>query len=112
MIGTHKAAAAISSSRLGLMIIRPKEQPLRLCARRNKLKAPCAAVDVWTLTPQPIPRTRTWPCRACPRAVDFATPTARRLSVATFVMQQQAPGDQGEAICVSCCAAASLLPAQ
>jgi transcription-repair coupling factor (superfamily II helicase) len=59
--------------------------------QKEQLKALRSEVDVLTLTATPIPRTLNMAMSGMRELSIIATPPARRLSVRTFVMQQQAP---------------------
>lgn len=90
MIGTHKLLQGdIQFKDLGLMII---DEEHRFGVRqKEQLKALRSEVDVLTLTATPIPRTLNMAMSGMRELSIIATPPARRLSVRTFVMQQQAP---------------------
>ncbi|MFN3580864.1 MAG: transcription-repair coupling factor [Pseudomonas sp.] len=90
MIGTHKLLQGdIRFKDLGLMII---DEEHRFGVRqKEQLKALRSEVDVLTLTATPIPRTLNMAMSGMRELSIIATPPARRLSVRTFVMQQQAP---------------------
>ncbi len=90
MIGTHKLLQGdIQFQNLGLMII---DEEHRFGVRqKEQLKALRSEVDVLTLTATPIPRTLNMAMSGMRELSIIATPPARRLSVRTFVMQQQAP---------------------
>ncbi len=90
MIGTHKLLQGDTQfQNLGLMII---DEEHRFGVRqKEQLKALRSEVDVLTLTATPIPRTLNMAMSGMRELSIIATPPARRLSVRTFVMQQQAP---------------------
>ncbi len=90
MIGTHKLLQEdIQFQDLGLVII---DEEHRFGVRqKERLKALRSEVDVLTLTATPIPRTLNMSMSGMRDLSIIATPPARRLSVKTFVMQQQAP---------------------
>ncbi|SDS37730.1 transcription-repair coupling factor [Halopseudomonas xinjiangensis] len=90
MIGTHKLLQDdIQFQDLGLVII---DEEHRFGVRqKERLKALRSEVDVLTLTATPIPRTLNMSMSGMRDLSIIATPPARRLSVKTFVMQQQAP---------------------
>ncbi|HDZ57556.1 MAG TPA: transcription-repair coupling factor [Pseudomonas xinjiangensis] len=90
MIGTHKLLQEdIQFKDLGLVII---DEEHRFGVRqKERLKALRSEVDILTLTATPIPRTLNMAMSGMRDLSIIATPPARRLSVKTFVMQQQAP---------------------
>ena len=90
MIGTHKLLQGdIQFKDLGLVII---DEEHRFGVRqKERLKALRSEVDVLTLTATPIPRTLNMAMSGMRELSIIATPPARRLSVKTFVMQQQGP---------------------
>ncbi len=88
MIGTHKLLQDdIRFKDLGLVII---DEEHRFGVRqKERLKALRSEVDILTLTATPIPRTLNMSMSGMRDLSIIATPPARRLSVKTFVMQQQ-----------------------
>ncbi|NKB31880.1 MAG: transcription-repair coupling factor [Pseudomonadales bacterium] len=88
LIGTHKLLhAEIDYSNLGLLII---DEEHRFGVRqKEKLKAIRANVDILTLTATPIPRTLNMALSGIRDLSLIVTPPARRLSVKTFVREQQ-----------------------
>ncbi|TVP90103.1 MAG: transcription-repair coupling factor, partial [Pseudomonadaceae bacterium] len=90
MIGTHKLLQGdIQFKDLGLVII---DEEHRFGVRqKERLKALRSEVDILTLTATPIPRTLNMAMSGMRELSIIATPPARRLSVKTFVMGQQAP---------------------
>ncbi|SFM36943.1 transcription-repair coupling factor [Halopseudomonas yangmingensis] len=88
IIGTHKLLQDdIRFKDLGLVII---DEEHRFGVRqKERLKALRSEVDVLTLTATPIPRTLNMAMSGMRDLSIIATPPARRLSVKTFVMQQQ-----------------------
>ncbi|MEH6388288.1 MAG: transcription-repair coupling factor [Pseudomonas profundi] len=88
MIGTHKLLQEdIRFKDLGLVII---DEEHRFGVRqKERLKKLRSEVDILTLTATPIPRTLNMAMSGMRDLSIIATPPARRLSVKTFVMQQQ-----------------------
>ncbi len=88
LIGTHKLLnEQIKYHDLGLLII---DEEHRFGVRqKEKLKALRANVDVLTLTATPIPRTLNLALSGVRDLSLIVTPPARRLSVKTFVREQQ-----------------------
>ncbi|WP_263141770.1 transcription-repair coupling factor [Pseudomonas alcaligenes] len=90
VIGTHKLLQSdVRFSNLGLVII---DEEHRFGVRqKEQLKALRSEVDILTLTATPIPRTLNMAVSGMRDLSIIATPPARRLSVRTFVMEQQKP---------------------
>lgn len=88
LIGTHKLLhGEVDYSDLGLLII---DEEHRFGVRqKEKLKAMRAIVDILTLTATPIPRTLNMALSGIRDLSLIVTPPARRLSVKTFVRQEQ-----------------------
>lgn len=88
VIGTHKLLQDdIRFHNLGLVII---DEEHRFGVRqKERLKALRSEVDVLTLTATPIPRTLNMAMSGMRDLSIIATPPARRLSVRTFIMEQQ-----------------------
>lgn len=88
LIGTHKLLnGSIDYSNLGLLII---DEEHRFGVRqKEKLKSLRANVDILTLTATPIPRTLNMALSGIRDLSLIVTPPARRLSVKTFVREQQ-----------------------
>ncbi|HEY6611045.1 MAG TPA: transcription-repair coupling factor, partial [Pseudomonas sp.] len=88
VIGTHKLLQEDVKFRdLGLAII---DEEHRFGVRqKEQLKALRSEVDILTLTATPIPRTLNMAVSGMRDLSIIATPPARRLSVRTFVMEQQ-----------------------
>lgn len=88
MIGTHKLLQSdVRFNDLGLVII---DEEHRFGVRqKERLKALRSEVDILNLTATPIPRTLNMAMAGMRDLSIIATPPARRLSVKTFVMQQQ-----------------------
>ncbi len=88
LIGTHKLLNSdIDYSNLGLLII---DEEHRFGVRqKEKLKSIRANVDILTLTATPIPRTLNMALSGIRDLSLIVTPPARRLSVKTFVREQQ-----------------------
>ena len=88
VIGTHKLLQGdINFKNLGLVII---DEEHRFGVRqKEQLKALRSEVDVLTLTATPIPRTLNMALGGMRDLSIIATPPARRLSVRTFVMEEQ-----------------------
>jgi len=88
MIGTHKLLQGdVQFQDLGLVII---DEEHRFGVRqKERLKALRSEVDILNLTATPIPRTLNMAMTGMRDLSIIATPPARRLSVKTFVMQQQ-----------------------
>ncbi|WP_313024944.1 transcription-repair coupling factor [Pseudomonas lopnurensis] len=88
LIGTHKLLQGdVRFSNLGLVII---DEEHRFGVRqKEQLKALRSEVDILTLTATPIPRTLNMAVAGMRDLSIIATPPARRLSVRTFVMEQQ-----------------------
>ena len=88
LIGTHKLLNnQIEYHDLGLLII---DEEHRFGVRqKEKLKALRANVDVLTLTATPIPRTLNLALSGVRDLSLIVTPPARRLSVKTFIREQQ-----------------------
>ncbi|OED45810.1 transcription-repair coupling factor [Endozoicomonas sp. (ex Bugula neritina AB1)] len=87
IIGTHKIIQGdLSFKNLGLLII---DEEHRFGVRhKEKLKSLRSEVDILTLTATPIPRTLNMAMSGIRDLSIIATPPARRLSVKTFVRQQ------------------------
>ncbi|SFO91192.1 transcription-repair coupling factor [Pseudomonas borbori] len=90
VIGTHKLLQGdIQFNNLGLVII---DEEHRFGVRqKEQLKALRSEVDILTLTATPIPRTLNMAVAGMRDLSIIATPPARRLSVRTFVMEQNNP---------------------
>ena len=90
VIGTHKLLQEDVKFRdLGLVII---DEEHRFGVRqKEQLKALRSEVDILTLTATPIPRTLNMAVAGMRDLSIIATPPARRLSVRTFVMEQNKP---------------------
>jgi len=88
LIGTHKLLHGdIDYSNLGMLII---DEEHRFGVRqKEKLKSLRANVDILTLTATPIPRTLNMALSGIRDLSLIVTPPARRLSVKTFVRQEQ-----------------------
>jgi len=88
VIGTHKLLQDdVKFKNLGLAII---DEEHRFGVRqKEQLKALRSEVDILTLTATPIPRTLNMAVAGMRDLSIIATPPARRLSVRTFVMEQQ-----------------------
>ncbi len=88
LIGTHKLLnSGIKYHDLGLVII---DEEHRFGVRqKEKLKALRANVDVLTLTATPIPRTLNLALSGVRDLSLIVTPPARRLSVKTFIREEQ-----------------------
>ncbi|TWC38976.1 transcription-repair coupling factor [Pseudomonas sp. SJZ079] len=88
VIGTHKLLQDdVKFNDLGLVII---DEEHRFGVRqKEQLKALRSEVDILTLTATPIPRTLNMAVAGMRDLSIIATPPARRLSVRTFVMEQQ-----------------------
>jgi len=88
VIGTHKLLQEdVRFKNLGLVII---DEEHRFGVRqKEQLKALRSEVDILTLTATPIPRTLNMAVAGMRDLSIIATPPARRLSVRTFVMEQQ-----------------------
>ena len=88
LIGTHKLLHTdIDYSNLGLLII---DEEHRFGVRqKEKLKSLRADVDILTLTATPIPRTLNMALSSIRDLSLIVTPPAKRLSVKTFVREQQ-----------------------
>ena len=88
LIGTHKLLHGdIDYSNLGMLII---DEEHRFGVRqKEKLKSIRANVDILTLTATPIPRTLNMALSGIRDLSLIVTPPARRLSVKTFVRQEQ-----------------------
>ena len=88
VIGTHKLLQGdVRFHDLGLVII---DEEHRFGVRqKEQLKALRSEVDILTLTATPIPRTLNMAVSGMRDLSIIATPPARRLSVRTFVMEQQ-----------------------
>ncbi|MBD1551424.1 transcription-repair coupling factor [Pseudomonas typographi] len=87
VIGTHKLLSGdVKFNDLGLAII---DEEHRFGVRqKEQLKALRSEVDILTLTATPIPRTLNMAMAGMRDLSIIATPPARRLSVRTFVMEQ------------------------
>ncbi|WP_347329607.1 transcription-repair coupling factor [Marinimicrobium locisalis] len=87
VVGTHKLIQSdIRYKNLGLLII---DEEHRFGVRqKEKLKALRSEIDILTLTATPIPRTLNLSMSGIRDLSIIATPPARRLSVKTFVRQQ------------------------
>jgi transcription-repair coupling factor (superfamily II helicase) len=90
VIGTHKLLQDdVKFKDLGLVII---DEEHRFGVRqKEQFKALRSEVDVLTLTATPIPRTLNMAVSGMRDLSIIATPPARRLSVRTFVMEQNKP---------------------
>ncbi len=90
VIGTHKLLQDdVKFHNLGLVII---DEEHRFGVRqKEQLKALRSEVDILTLTATPIPRTLNMAVSGMRDLSIIATPPARRLSVRTFVMEQNEP---------------------
>ena len=90
VIGTHKLLQDdVKIKNLGLVII---DEEHRFGVRqKEQLKALRSEVDILTLTATPIPRTLNMAVAGTRDLSIIATPPARRLSVRTFVMEQNKP---------------------
>jgi transcription-repair coupling factor (superfamily II helicase) len=90
VIGTHKLLQDdVRFKDLGLSII---DEEHRFGVRqKEQLKALRSEVDILTLTATPIPRTLNMAVAGMRDLSIIATPPARRLSVRTFVMEQNNP---------------------
>jgi transcription-repair coupling factor (superfamily II helicase) len=90
VIGTHKLLSDdVKFNNLGLVII---DEEHRFGVRqKEQLKALRSEVDILTLTATPIPRTLNMAVAGMRDLSIIATPPARRLSVRTFVMEQNKP---------------------
>ena len=90
VIGTHKLLQGdVQFNNLGLVII---DEEHRFGVRqKEQLKALRSEVDILTLTATPIPRTLNMAVAGMRDLSIIATPPARRLSVRTFVMEQNNP---------------------
>ena len=88
VIGTHKLLQDdVKFKNLGLVII---DEEHRFGVRqKEQLKALRSEVDILTLTATPIPRTLNMAVAGMRDLSIIATPPARRLSVRTFVMEEQ-----------------------
>lgn len=88
VIGTHKLLQEdVKFKNLGLVVI---DEEHRFGVRqKERLKALRSEVDVLTMTATPIPRTLNMAMSGMRDLSIIATPPARRLSVRTFVMEQQ-----------------------
>ena len=88
LIGTHKLLhGRIDYSKLGLLII---DEEHRFGVRqKEKLKSLRANVNLLTLTATPIPRTLNMALASIRDLSLIVTPPAKRLSIRTFVRQQQ-----------------------
>ncbi len=88
VIGTHKLLQGdVRFKNLGLVII---DEEHRFGVRqKEQLKSLRSQVDILTLTATPIPRTLNMAVAGMRDLSIIATPPARRLSVRTFVMEQQ-----------------------
>ena len=90
VIGTHKLLQDdVKFKNLGLVII---DEEHRFGVRqKEQLKTLRSEVDILTLTATPIPRTLNMAVAGMRDLSIIATPPARRLSVRTFVMEQNNP---------------------
>ena len=90
VIGTHKLLQDdVKFPNLGLAII---DEEHRFGVRqKEQMKALRSEVDILTLTATPIPRTLNMAVAGMRDLSIIATPPARRLSVRTFVMEQNQP---------------------
>ena len=90
VIGTHKLLQDdVKFHNLGLVII---DEEHRFGVRqKEQLKALRSEVDILTLTATPIPRTLNMAVAGMRDLSIIATPPARRLSVRTFVMEENKP---------------------
>ena len=88
LIGTHKLLSSkIEYHNLGLLVI--DEEHRFGVNQKEKLKALRSEVDILTLTATPIPRTLNMAMGGIRDLSIIATPPARRLSVKTFVHQNE-----------------------
>lgn len=88
IIGTHKILQdKIKFKSLGLLII--DEEHRFGVQQKERLKALRATVDILTLTATPIPRTLNMAFSGIRDLSIIATPPAKRLSIKTFVQEQQ-----------------------
>ena len=103
LIGTHKLLQEdVKFANLGLVVI---DEEHRFGVRqKEQLKALRSEVDILTLTATPIPRTLNMAVSGMRDLSIIATPPARRLSVRTFVMEQQ--NAVRKRCSANCCAAA------
>ncbi|MBX9753320.1 MAG: transcription-repair coupling factor, partial [Pseudomonadaceae bacterium] len=90
VIGTHKLLQDdVKIKNLGLVVI---DEEHRFGVRqKEQMKALRSEVDILTLTATPIPRTLNMAVSGMRDLSIIATPPARRLSVRTFVMEEQKP---------------------
>ncbi len=104
LIGTHKLLQEdVKFANLGLVVI---DEEHRFGVRqKEQLKALRSEVDILTLTATPIPRTLNMAVSGMRDLSIIATPPARRLSVRTFVMEQQNAVIR-KRCSANCCAAA------
>ncbi|TNC93109.1 MAG: transcription-repair coupling factor [Thalassolituus sp.] len=87
VVGTHKLLQKdVQFDHLGLLII--DEEHRFGVAQKEKIKALRSEVDILTLTATPIPRTLNMAMASIRDLSIIATPPAKRLSVKTFVRQQ------------------------
>jgi len=87
LIGTHKLLhGKFDGKNLGLLVI--DEEHRFGVQQKEKIKAMRAQVDILTLTATPIPRTLNMAMGGIRDLSIIATPPAKRLSVKTFVRQQ------------------------
>lgn len=87
VVGTHKLLQKdVKFDHLGLLII--DEEHRFGVAQKEKIKALRAEVDILTLTATPIPRTLNMAMASIRDLSIIATPPAKRLSVKTFIRQQ------------------------
>ncbi|MDF1763900.1 MAG: transcription-repair coupling factor, partial [Oleibacter sp.] len=87
VVGTHKLLQKdIKFDHLGLLII--DEEHRFGVSQKEKIKALRAEIDILTLTATPIPRTLNMAMASIRDLSIIATPPAKRLSVKTFVRQQ------------------------
>ncbi|EGR2795807.1 transcription-repair coupling factor [Vibrio navarrensis] len=87
LVGTHKLLSSeLKFNDLGLLIV---DEEHRFGVRqKEKVKAMRADVDILTLTATPIPRTLNMAMSGMRDLSIIATPPARRLSIKTFVREQ------------------------
>lgn len=87
LVGTHKLLQKeLAFSQLGLLII--DEEHRFGVQQKEKMKALRANLDILTLTATPIPRTLNLAMQGVRDLSIIATPPARRLSVKTFVREE------------------------
>ena len=88
LIGTHKLLhAKVNYKNLGLLIV--DEEHRFGVKQKEKIKSLRAEVDILTLTATPIPRTLNLSMSGIRDLSIIATPPAKRLSVKTFIRENQ-----------------------